>query len=154
MLRWTCVAGLCFLLTVPGCGEPKRPPTVQAGGRVTYQDGQPVTNAEIVLLPVAGGDYSPHGRLDQDGKFQLSTFGENDGAPAGTYKAYFRAVLPQLAKGPPPVTGKPATAGMPAVVKIETVVAKEYLTPEKTPLTSVEIREGGEVNLQIKRPGP
>lgn len=153
MLRWTCVALLGFLLVFSGCGEPKRPPTIQAGGKVTYQgDGRPVSSVEIVLTPVAGGDYSPHGKLDQDGKFQLSTFGENDGAPAGMYKAHFRAALPELPQGPPPAVGKPKAAGMPPVIRIETIVPKEYLTPERTPLTSVEVREGGEISLQIPRP--
>jgi hypothetical protein len=57
-----------------------------------------------------------------------------------------------LPKGPPPATGTPKAAGMPRVIRIETIVPKEYVTPEKTPLTSVEVKEGGEISLQIPRP--
>lgn len=149
-------AGVCLMtLALCGCGDAKRLPTVKAGGKVTYEGGnaQPVTNVEIVLLPDNGGDYSPHGKLDAEGKFELSTYGENDGAPVGTYKAYFRAVMPELPKTPPGATGTPAASGPPAVVRIETIVPKEYTTPGKTPLTNVEIpKEGGELALTVKRP--
>lgn len=78
------------LATLVGCGSsgpppgPKKLDVVPAGGTVTYQ-GMPVANA-TVSFQHSEGSASASGKTDASGKFTLSTYGTNDGAPVGKYK--------------------------------------------------------------------
>lgn len=73
-----------------GCGKAKQPwevahPTVG----VVKIDGQPLANAQITLVPEDSkvpDTVRPRGFTDNTGSFELSTYGENDGAPVGKYK--------------------------------------------------------------------
>ncbi len=148
----TCI-GLSALPFFCGCGsdggDPKKLATSKAGGVATFEDGRPVTNLKVLLAPLEGKGYSPNGNLDEQGKFQLSTYEKDDGAPTGKYKAYFSMAMSGLESGPPKPgkpTEKPRT-GPP--VKPEMVVAKEYLSAESSPLT-VEIPAGGSDNIELK----
>jgi hypothetical protein len=55
-------------------------------------DGQPLSRAEIVFHPFGTGFPAgaaknlPQARTDGDGNFTVSTYTENDGAPAGKYR--------------------------------------------------------------------
>jgi hypothetical protein len=57
-------------------------------GRVSY-DGKPTPGAKIYLYPVDATTNSviPHAVVDSDGTFRFSTYGRDDGAPAGRYNA-------------------------------------------------------------------
>src|SRR2546423_3971223 len=100
-----------------GCGgADARKSTVQAGGTVIYESGQPVMNLGIVFLPVGGAKYSGHGRLTSEGKFTLSTYGENDGVPVGKYQVYLTVAPPESArppKGPAPGAAPPPPPATP-----------------------------------------
>ena len=65
-------------------GKPVYPVT----GKVVVND-EPAVGAFVVFVPVNEPaepvDPRPHAFVDQSGVFRLSTFGENDGAPAGDY---------------------------------------------------------------------
>jgi hypothetical protein len=86
-------AGLALtvlILVAPvGCGRSSAPKTVVVQGKVTYK-GQPVTQGYISFVPAksGGGPVSrpATGTLTADGSYQLSTFGENDGAIPGEYQ--------------------------------------------------------------------
>lgn len=71
-----------------GCGGPRVPALVPAGGKVVLKqkDGAvvPLGGAKLVLVPVAGGDRYPTARAAADGSFRLATDGA-DGAPEGEY---------------------------------------------------------------------
>lgn len=83
-LLW--LAGL--LVALSGCSDkPSSPrPVHPAAGRVTYK-GAPADGVRVVLIPAggAGPTNNPAGRTGADGRFELSTFAEKDGAPEGEY---------------------------------------------------------------------
>ena len=59
-------------------------------GRVLYGEN-PVANARITFVPIEAPKPPdipayPAGRTDAEGRFLLSTFKKDDGAPAGKYK--------------------------------------------------------------------
>jgi hypothetical protein len=53
-------------------------------GKVTFADGQPVT-AGIVEFNSVEHKVAARGRIDSDGSFRLSTYGDGDGAIAGKH---------------------------------------------------------------------
>jgi hypothetical protein len=69
-------------------------------GRVTAQ-GQPVTEGQIMFAPVADaktGAYpgkAAFGQIDKDGKFELSTNGDKDGAVIGRHEVTYLPVPSQ-----------------------------------------------------------
>jgi hypothetical protein len=74
-----CVA-LAFTFT--GCGY-RRPTQVKTTGTVTL-DGEPVSQASLMFIPDSGRPAS--GSTNTDGEFELSSYGGNDGLPAGNYR--------------------------------------------------------------------
>ena len=79
------------LLILVGCSQEKLPiPTQQISGRVLY-DNKAAEGVAIYLGPIAAPTIpdipaNPHGITDKDGRFSISTYGENDGAPKGKYQ--------------------------------------------------------------------
>lgn len=74
------LAVLAFTFT--GCGY-RRPARVKTTGTVTL-DGEPVANAALMFIPDSGRPAS--GNTNTNGEFQVSSFGGNDGLPAGNYR--------------------------------------------------------------------
>jgi hypothetical protein len=81
---------LCLCLCLVSCG--KSPygdhPPYPASGQVLV-NGEPAAEAVVALYH--DGEWGPRtimpqGWTDADGRFVLSTYGVNDGAPAGDYK--------------------------------------------------------------------
>lgn len=83
---WLALLGLALLLA--GCGSrPKHVPVHSARGQILFE-GQPTPNAFIALHPLDNPDKDvphPTAYADAEGRFALSTYGANDGAPAGEY---------------------------------------------------------------------
>jgi hypothetical protein len=73
-------AAMAFTFT--GCGY-RRPAQVKTTGTVTL-DGEPVANAALMFIPDSGRPAS--GNTNTNGDFQVSSFGGNDGLPAGNYR--------------------------------------------------------------------
>jgi hypothetical protein len=76
-------------LTVTSCES--RQPLSPVRGQVFFQ-GQPANGAVVILHPVGEDEPTtirPHGVVGSDGTFQVSTYGENDGAPVGEYAVTF-----------------------------------------------------------------
>lgn len=79
------------LLILVGCSQEKLPiPTQQISGRVLY-DNKAAEGVAIYLGPIAAPTVpdipaNPHGVTDKNGRFSISTYGENDGAPKGKYQ--------------------------------------------------------------------
>ena len=80
------LAAVC--LTSSGACSPGEsgPQTHSVRGHVFLKD-QPAAGALIVFSPEAGSDTQnrPRGYVDEAGKFTLTTFSLDDGAPAGNY---------------------------------------------------------------------
>jgi hypothetical protein len=87
-IRAAVVAGLA--LFAAGCGGTNRPDPVPAGGKVTYRKSVVPVGALVVFHPPdpasekrIGG--KPFAKVKDDGTFELTTYGESDGAPEGEY---------------------------------------------------------------------
>ncbi|MDG1991857.1 MAG: carboxypeptidase-like regulatory domain-containing protein [Pirellulales bacterium] len=74
------LAALAFTFT--GCGY-RRPTQVKTAGTVTL-DGEPVAQASLMFIPDSGRPAS--GNTNTNGAFELSSYGGNDGLPAGNYR--------------------------------------------------------------------
>jgi hypothetical protein len=128
------MSALC-LLGCGGGGGPKpieKLPTVPVTGTVTLR-GKALPDASIIFSR-ADGKVNPRGISDASGNFQLSTYGNNDGAPVGSYKV---TVAVDLAKKdadgnllPPPEEGW------------KSPVPSKYSDPKLTDITK-EVKEGG-----------
>jgi hypothetical protein len=77
--------------SIMGCGssaEVTRVDVVPVSGKVLYR-GQPAAGAEVTLHATDGAPQlaplHPHGVVQPDGSFQLSTYELNDGAPEGSF---------------------------------------------------------------------
>ena len=126
---WTRVLLLAGLaLAPPGCGkkeEAERLPLYPVEGKV-YFATRPAANAHVWLHPVEKGDLicpRPHGLVQQDGSFKLSTYDKEDGAPAGAYRATITWSKASKLKGDhegesllPPHYQDPLNSGLPILV--------------------------------------
>ncbi|WP_040351803.1 hypothetical protein [Blastopirellula marina] len=76
------------LLAIPlvgslGCGGRA---TDQVTGTVHFADGSPLTAGTLMLYGGEDPTVQPRGLIKSDGTFELTTFGNEDGAPRGTYR--------------------------------------------------------------------
>lgn len=78
---------IVLFISFSGCGSKRnRVPVYLVQGSVLV-DGQPAEHARVFFHPEDKSQkLFPHGEVDEDGKFQLSTYELNDGAPAGSYR--------------------------------------------------------------------
>ncbi|MCI0463472.1 MAG: carboxypeptidase-like regulatory domain-containing protein [Gemmataceae bacterium] len=105
--RVAAAAILTLALSATSCG--KKPyhavPTYPVSG-VVYFQGKPAGGALVRLVPADSlddpGALTAQGQADADGRFRLSTYVKDDGAPAGTYK-----VTISWPKEPPPKSPRP-----------------------------------------------
>jgi hypothetical protein len=67
-----------------GCGS-GNPPTYRVKGKVVFPDDAPVTWGRVECLSEKGG-HNATGEIDAEGSFELSTFGDRDGAIAGHHQ--------------------------------------------------------------------
>ena len=77
----------CWLLaylvaSVSGCSD-GRPPRVTVSGQVLI-DGEPLTIGSVRFIP--SGARPAGGNLDENGRFTLSCYGDEDGVVLGTHK--------------------------------------------------------------------
>jgi hypothetical protein len=79
------------LIAALGCeSQPERVAVHPVSGQVTYA-GKPAAGVKVFFYPTSGPTIpvipsNPHGVTGPDGKFTLSTYGDGDGAPEGTYQ--------------------------------------------------------------------
>ena len=148
--RFVCLTISGCLLALAGCSGGKdkwlngRPPVYKASGQVTYQD-KPLEGALVLYHPTMG-DTSAFGRTDSDGKFELTTFDQHDGAPEGSYKVVVTKFEYEV---------KPTKYDSPeekSVARIpKAVVPKKYSKKETTDLTA-DVKSDGpnEAVFEIK----
>lgn len=75
---------LCFLL--PGCGRSGTGVEVFPVHGEVFFNGKPAAGAAVHLHPLDGDDRAPgFAIVQEDGSFEMSTFGTNDGAEPGDY---------------------------------------------------------------------
>jgi hypothetical protein len=61
---------------------------------IVLLENEPVPEATVLFIPEGGTGQPAHGTTDENGKFQLSTFKENDGALPGAYKVTVTKSVP------------------------------------------------------------
>lgn len=94
-VAWAVVT-VCAMCAV-GCAGESRPVPVKVRGQVLVGDN-PVADARVTFHPTGEGkavSWLPVGTTDADGWYELTTFTEKDGAPAGDYRvtvSRFKAV--------------------------------------------------------------
>lgn len=75
-------------LVLASCGE-HRELAFPVRGQVLYHN-QPAQHATVIFHPQGGSEevqtLRPHGTVDAEGNFVLTTYDPDDGAPAGDYK--------------------------------------------------------------------
>jgi hypothetical protein len=86
-----CTVGIAIALAalaVSGCGRgERRVPVFKTSGSVVRADGSVVPNA-LVVLHATGAPSTvpkPRGTTDEQGRFQLTTYEVDDGAPEGQF---------------------------------------------------------------------
>lgn len=83
--------GIVVALIGMGCGGSSLPmqPTYKVTGQVLL-DGKPVAGATIVFHPIDATNFKwnerPQAKTDDQGRFTLTTYKVDDGAPAGEYR--------------------------------------------------------------------
>lgn len=87
-MRIACWVFSVVTLFAAGCsGNTPAVPTWPVEGRVLF-DGKPPVGAQVVFHSAASNGAAsihPMGQVDSEGKFTLTTFAANDGAPEGDY---------------------------------------------------------------------
>lgn len=70
-------------------------PTFPVSGQILLPDGKPAEHALVIFHPVgqAAGP-KPRGKVLANGTYQLTTYGVDDGAPAGDYQVTVELWLP------------------------------------------------------------
>lgn len=90
------IGPVCFfagamLMTGLGCSggasniEVEKLPTHPVSGTVMIS-GKPLPDADVRFVAVSDGKVAPRGKTDSNGKYTLSSFAVDDGAPVGKYK--------------------------------------------------------------------
>ncbi len=142
-------------MTAAGCGGGAEGPTLHpVSGTVTY-NGAPVANVQVSFVNEAAPRYAS-GTTDEEGKFQLMSFKENDGAIAGEHVVLVskQEVVAPSAGGEPPsmddmyknyeqatAGGSGEAGGIPAI----------YATVDTSPLKQQVSADGpNEVTIQLE----
>jgi len=107
MQRWVAIGGALVALVATGCGQS---PTVKVTGTVTIK-GEPAENVQVTFLPADGRPAS--GVTDAQGKFELSTFTQNDGAIPGEQTVTLGEYYPPGKPPPMPRGNEPLPSRFP-----------------------------------------
>ena len=95
---WKRSVGWILVLVAGLAGCPKRPEPLPKSysvhGKVTYEDGKPVTAGVVTFIPSADPTISSRGRIGKDGTYQLATMRSGlraDGGVPGPNRVMVRA---------------------------------------------------------------
>jgi ribosomal protein S27AE len=143
------VAALAVWLLI-GRG-PSRLSVYKVEGVVLFQ-GEPASGARVTLFPEFNKKhrYFPSGKVGPDGKFQLTTYAPDDGAPAGRYKVTIvrgqmdMQLFEELSK-----TKTPEEVRRIAEDMAQDPLYSQYAEPSKSGLTA-EITAGTNKPLEFK----
>jgi hypothetical protein len=116
-----CLSASAGLLLAIGCGGGM----AQVKGKVKFKDGSDVSvlAGYTVTFESEDAKSSSIGEIGPDGTFQLSTLGQNDGAPPGKYRVVITPPGSSDPERPPPKSQIPAkyfnfdTSGLTAEIK-------------------------------------
>ncbi len=137
-MRWSCVLAAVVVLGCAKGGDPNRPQTYPATGTVTY-NGQPVSEATVLLISTTSGGRGASGMTDASGNFTLTTFEAGDGALPGSYKVRITKTIVEDAPAEP---GEPTAPGEePNMGTQKDLIPAKYKDPNESGLTA-DVKEG------------
>ncbi|MEI8381080.1 MAG: carboxypeptidase-like regulatory domain-containing protein [Planctomycetota bacterium] len=131
---------LATVIAALGCGGSGLPETVSVTGTVTYQ-GNPVTDAQVVLNSTDPKGKPATGATDAQGKFTVQTYvsptAQAKGAIPGQYKVTVTKI--EQSKQSSEEMMKAASSGQPAMPK--NLLPKKYSVESSTDLTA-DVKKG------------
>lgn len=145
----------CFLLAslaglAAGCGRSGSLEVHSVKGVVKYNGKPMVGGGSILFLPTEGGSgKEASGIIAEDGTFQLSTYGSNDGAPAGEYKVVIRQTTVKEPDGGSDNGKKPVAEAGQTVPKADQIPLI-YADARQTPLRQTVKAGGQEITIDLK----
>lgn len=119
-------------LPVGGCGG-NRLSTAPVEGKVFYRD-EPLKFGSVLFQPESGPPAT--GTVGADGSFELSTYGNGDGAVIGKHRVSIKCFESQDPNAPPPDPDREPGRGKP-------LIPRKYLRPETSRLR-VEVKQDNE----------
>lgn len=136
------VVGVVVALAAAGCGD-GRLKCHPVSGQVLY-NGEPLSGVDLAFHPVDPKNdtgYPPHATTDADGKFTLTTYQKDDGAPAGEWKVAVAFAVQAVDEGSDQAK------------KLPFQVPAQYQRKDSTPLT-VSVKPGSNTLEPLKLEGP
>ncbi len=121
---------------VGGCSS-KSDGLARVRGTVTYRD-KPLPNALVVFMPVTPGALPASGLTDSNGRYELMTMVQGDGASVGKHRVTVTARGPDKERrggAPIDLTGSNTEPGEP-------LIPQKYFMPDTSGLTA-EVKPGG-----------
>ena len=132
MWKWIAVAVVCSVC-LGGCGASSGPDIAPVHGKVTL-DGAPLTTGMVYFMPESGR--GAKGKVQEDGSFTLSTFGNGDGAIVGRHKVFIVATEGEVA--------------FESDEPMKSLVPERYTSPETSGFEiEVKVGEMNEVFLEL-----
>src|SRR5262245_17906441 len=114
-----------FVFAIVGCTGDGQLKVYPVTGQVLY-NGEPLKGVDVAFHPTDPKNttsYPPHATTDNDGKFALTTYVKDDGAPAGEFKVAIAFAV------------QSADDGSDQVKKLPFQVPAKYQRKESTPIT-------------------
>lgn len=88
----TALVFFACITALVGCGAKGDFPTAYVDGTINKADGTPIQSGKIKFAPVSSDSESKSGKAAygriKDGKFELTTYSDGDGAVVGTHTVY------------------------------------------------------------------
>ena len=133
-MKGNIIVGLSVcLLLLAGCGK-----NVRVTGKVTFEDGSPLTTGTVIFHSGATESKAP---IEKDGSYAVGTLKSNDGLPRGTYQIYITG-----AAHFPGISPKGAPLG-PVVQLIDS----KFTSPDTSGLTC-EVKGSMTYNIKVTPP--
>lgn len=139
----------CFAIL--GCGS-DRPELVPVTGLVTL-DGTPLTTGRIEFFPISGRP--AYGAIGGDGRYELTSYEQGDGAPPGSYVVTVTARQdvvdgPVYASIEDEMRGKPISNQQGAGPSRPRWLAPSLYANRSTTTLAANVGDGSEINFELK----
>lgn len=136
-------ATLTIVAALSGCSD-GRPRTYPVTGFVQFSDGKPVRSGTVEFRSTQHR-LNARGKIDSTGRFQLGTFGTDDGAVAGMHQAIVTQIVA-------PPDARRAPRGHQHTTPLSALVAAKHARYETSGLEAeISPHERNEVTLVVER---
>lgn len=144
--------GACLLTQFTGCSKGEDlPDTYPTSGTVTYKD-KPVEGATVVFRSTGGEKtHIATGVTDAQGVFELSTFGDKDGAVEGTHTVTVSKLKSDQADSPSLSMEEAAAQKEQPTPKVTSELPEKYSNPSTSDLKAeVKAEDSNDIPLELK----